>query len=53
MSLPSNQWSIQDAIAGLEGFKGIIGYCDLSQYIETAVECMEYVLDKHNEADNE
>ncbi len=53
MSLPSNQWSIQDAIAGLEGFKEIIGYCDLNQYIETAVECMEYILNKYDEDDGE
>lgn len=53
MSLPSNQWSIQDAIGGLEGFAEIIGYCDLSRYIETACECMEYVLDKHIEEEND
>ena len=53
MDLPSGEYSIRDAISGLDEFANMIGYCKLADYIDTAIECMNYILDKHVEADSE
>ena len=45
-------WTIEDAIADLEGFKSIIGYGSLSEHLEVAIDCMRYVLNSVEEQDN-